>query len=40
MKLGYGGRIWNTKDKELQKGSKAREQRKESTVELSINKFF
>ncbi len=39
MKLKFGGKIWNTKDKELQRGSRVGELNRQSTIELSIKKF-
>jgi hypothetical protein len=40
MKLGFGGRIWNTKDLELCKGSRAGELKRQNTIKLSIKKVF
>jgi len=39
MKLGFGGRIWNAKELEVQKGSKAGKSKRQSVIELSIKKF-
>jgi hypothetical protein len=40
MKLGFGGKIQNTKDLELWKGSKAKELKRQSTIKLSLKNFF
>jgi hypothetical protein len=39
MKLGFGKRIWNAKELEVQKGSKVGELRKQSMTQLSIMNF-
>jgi len=39
VKLGFGGRIWNAKELEIWRGSKAGKLRKQSAIEFSIKKF-
>jgi hypothetical protein len=36
VKLGFGGRIWNTKDLEFWKGSKVGKLKRESAIELTF----
>jgi hypothetical protein len=39
VKLGFGGRIWNAKELEVQRGLKVGKLRRQSVIELSIKKF-
>jgi hypothetical protein len=40
VKLGFGGRIWNSKELKVQRGSRVGELRRQKVIELSFRKFF